>query len=211
MEIPEEAKKQMDVGPEHPYQKYYTLKADDVYVEAGAFLGRTGKIASDRKCSKIILIEPSPSNNSIIEEMIRIGKIHGDVCTLVKKAVWRERRGLGRFVEWTKYNAGNRLGANGGAEASDYPDRSVQIEIDTIDGILDDLGINKVDLLTCDVEGSEIDLIKGASKYLSEKRILNVALCCYHDPGFYQIAISILENYGYKDLKYDDGIVFGHI
>lgn len=211
MEIPEEAKKQIDVGPEHSYQKYYTLKAGDVYVEAGAFLGRTGRIAAQRGCSKIILIEPSPSNSSAIEEMIRIGKIKGtDDTFLIRKAIWREKR-RGMFVEWEPFNAGNRLGADGGIAASDYPDKSVEVDVDTIDGILEDLEIDKVDLLTCDVEGSEIDLIKGASKYLSEKRILNVALCCYHDPGYGNIAIEMLQKYEFKDLKYEDGIVFGHI
>ncbi len=236
MEISADVQRQIDAGPEHPYFKYYSLKEGDIYVEAGAFLGRSGRIATGRRCSKIVLIEPSPYHNAIIEERIRRGELYGDSegdnsegdnsegdkdggiwkdgIVLIKKAIYREKKtgdNIGRFIELSRFNSGNRLGDGTGGSGSGNDDKSIPMEADTIDNILNELKIDRVDLLTCDIEGNEIDLIKGADLSLRKGKIKNLALCCYHDPAFGRIAIEILEKYGYKDLKYEDGIVFGHL
>lgn len=40
----------------------------------------------------------------------------------------------------------------------------------TLDSVLNDLGVNQVDVLKIDVEGSEMGVLRGARKTLSERR-----------------------------------------
>ncbi len=58
--------------PEHNWEKHYHLKEGDIYVEVGAFWGRYGLRAINSKCSKVILIEPSPENITTIKNLLNI-------------------------------------------------------------------------------------------------------------------------------------------
>lgn len=189
--------------PDHEFEKYYNLKEGDVYLEAGAFYGRQAMIASKKGCSKIILIEPSPINIATIENLIKLGEIKNAI--LVKKAVSNERKVVrfnvsGPSCGHSLYHIGDNTNA-------------VNVEMDTIDNILTELGIEYVDLFACDVEGTEIDMVTGTDKYFTEKRIKNIALGAYHHPSFPPKILEMLTNKCYKDLIYDDhgGVVYGHI
>lgn len=190
-------------SPDHEFEKYYNLKEGDVYLEAGAFYGRQAMIASQKGCSKIILIEPSPINIATIENLIKLGEIKNVV--LVKKAVSNEKKVV-RF---------NVSGPSCG-HSLQYVDNNpnvVDVNMDTIDNILTELGIEYVDLFACDVEGAEVDMVIGTDKYFTEKRIRNIALGAYHHPSLHPKILEILENKGYKDLTYDNygGVIYGHV
>ena len=57
------------------------------------------------------------------------------------------------------------------------------IETDTItlDGLLSKLGINHVDLVKIDAEGSEIDILRGAKKLLANSGV-KIVIATYHTP-----------------------------
>lgn len=190
-------------GPEHEWERYYKLKPGDVFVEAGAFWGRYGIIASRKGCSKVILIEASPPNIATIENVVGVEDLKNVI--LVKKAITSEKKRV-KFVTWGN-PAGNRLSHG----HDDFPGDTVEVEGDTLDNILTDLGIDHVDLLASDCEGSEIDLVKGATKYLNEKKILHVAIGTYHAPGNHDAVTSMLEEKGFKGLKCEDGVTYGHL
>ena len=190
-------------GPEHEWERYYKLKPGDVFVEAGAFWGRYGIIASLKGCSKIILIEASPANIATIENVVAVDGLKNVI--LVKKAITSEKKKVG-FVTWGN-PAGNRLSHG----PDDFPGDTVEVEGDTLDNILTDLGVDCVDLLASDCEGAEIDLVKGAEKYLKEARIRHVAIGTYHAQGNHEAVASMLGERGFKGLKYEDGVTYGHL
>lgn len=190
-------------GPEHEWERYYQLKPGDVFVEAGAFWGRYGIIASRKGCSKIILIEPSPANVATIENIVAVEGLKNVI--LVRKAVISEKKKIG-FVTYGN-PAGHRLSHGIG----DFPKDTVEVEGDTLDNILGGLGIDHVDLLASDCEGEEVNLVKGAAKYLKENRIRHVAIGTYHAPGNHEAVASILGQYGFKGLKCEYGVTYGHI
>lgn len=188
-------------GPDHTFEKYYNLKEGDIYIEAGAFYGRQAMIATKKGCSKIILIEPSPVNIATIENLIKLGEIKNAI--LVKKAVSDEKKvvlfnvsgpSCGHSLSYTENNP-----------------NTIYVNMDTIDNILTELGIDHVDLFACDVEGAEVDMVIGTDRYFTEKRIKNIALGAYHHPSLHPKILKILENNGYKDLNYDNGIIYGHV
>jgi len=201
----------MNGAIEHAWEKYYTLKPGDVFVEAGPFWGRYAFPAQNQGCSKIILIEPSPVNVATIQNLINAKLLDKDKIILVLRAISDKKQTV------TFYNRGNSAGhglippETRGLTVSADDKNEILIEADNLDNILDKLGIDHVDLLASDCEDAEINLIKGAAKYLNEKRILNVAIATYHAAGNHEAVTSMLEERGFKGLKCEDGVTYGHL
>lgn len=200
---------------EHNWELHYDLKEGDIYVEAGAFWGRYGRKALPKigKSGHLILIEPSPENFRALELWVERDGLKNVI--LVNKAVSSQKGSL-PFVVFGN-PAGHRFAFPSDMVHPEYGECIVEVEVDTLDNILKTLGIDYVDLLACDVENAEVDLVKGCKEYLSQQRIRNVALGAYHTDCLEDstlrnpnIIIPILEAWGYNDLVYEEGIVFGH-
>lgn len=201
-----------DTGPpEHQWEGKYRLQPGDTFVEAGAFWGRYGLIASHRvgSAGRVILIEANPKSIGVIKDVVAHYKL-GNV-TVVHAAVWSSD-GSTYF-----YMAGNPA-SNRIADASllqNHPDECIQIKIFKLDTLLPRLGVETVDLLACDIEAAEVEMVKGSEKYFKEKRIKHVALAAYHKAGFPEQIMEILSGHGYEDLIYSysmpqyGGIVYG--
>lgn len=196
--------------PEHDWERWYKLREGDIYVEAGAFWGRYGRIASIKVGSKgkVILIEPSPMNIQTIKQVIESEGLRN--IMIVPKAVWSSS-GRTQFCIYGN-PAGHRIASS--ADITNFgEDNVIEVEMDTVDNILDELGITRVDLLAADVEGAEVEMIEGSEKYLRQKKILHVAVAAYHAEGgaLARPIMNILKQHGYKGVKYEKGIVFGYI
>ena len=180
-------------GPaEHDYLKHYLLQQGDIYVEGGANVGRTGFLAQAMG-AKAILIEPSPLNVLVIEKKIKELDLN---MTLVKKALSKEKR-VGFLV--MAGGKADRLGESG--------DRIVVVEIDTLPNILNELHISKVILFACDIEGQEVEVVKQLDPAVE----LHLAVACYHlgsEERVQNEIIDVLKAKGYKDIVYEDGLVF---
>jgi FkbM family methyltransferase len=187
-----------DQGPaEHDWLKYYLLKPGDVFVEAGAYLGKHGFLAENMG-ARAILIEPSPTSAAKIKELIKIKGL--TKVTVVPKAL-SNYKGPCYFTAYG--NAGDRL-------CSINEANKVTVEVDTLPNILQELQIQKVALFACDIEGAEVEV----TKTLDPTVIQNVALASYHLNNLQQVQtdiIDVLKTKGYKELTYEDGIVYGHI
>ncbi len=71
----------------------------------------------------------------------------------------------------------------------------------TVDGLMGDLDIEKIDLLLCDVQGAEVAMLHGASRALREGRVRFLVLSTHHhhisrDPLTHQRCMSILREAG---------------
>ena len=189
-------------NPEHNWEKHYQLKLGDVFVEAGAFWCRYGRIASRKvgQTGRAILIEPSPHNIEVIENVVREEGLAN--VTLIKKAVWSDK-GKKKFCVWGN-PAGYRLAIPSDEEV-------IEVEVDTIDNILDELNVPEVSLLAADVEGTEVQLVRSCERHLEDKKILNIAIGAYHNPLNPGEIINYLTSKGYCDIKYEDGVVFAHV
>ncbi len=195
---------------EHFWEKHHQLREGEIFMEIGAFCGRYGVVAYRRGCSQIILVEPSPLNIATMKQVFK-GENISDLSKIivVEKAV-SDYKGTKGFVQ-TMDPSGYRLQSH----EQDFPNDSVVVQVDTLDGILDALkayfGIDHVDLLGCDCENQEVNVIKYARRWLSEKRIRHVAIACYHQEGNAEQAMQILNEHGYKNVVCEGGdkIVFG--
>jgi FkbM family methyltransferase len=197
--------------PEHQWEGRYRLRPGDTFVEAGAFWGRYGLIASKRVGpeGKVVLIEGNPQNIDMIERVIKHYSLSN--VTLVKGIVW-SRDEYTKMCVW-----GNPAGSRRALDSDlvNYPDSIVDVRAYTLDALLPELGVQNVDLLACDVEGAEVEMVLGADRYLGEGRIRNVALAAYHQAGFPERIMGFLRERGFVDLFYSydlpqfGGIVYG--
>lgn len=187
---------------EHPWELKYEIKTGEVYVECGAYHARyTRKIISRLGANvDIILIEPSPINAAVIRAYIKRTELKNIV--LIEKAIGKEQK-LSSFVVGSEGFSGEHLGSSG--------NNTITVEVDTLDNMMADLGIDRIDLLAADIEGAEANLVEGAGHLLSEKKIRNVAIAAYHGPAMAPLVQKGLQKHGYTDLVYEGGTVYGHI
>jgi len=188
--------------PEHQFEGKYRLQPGDTFVEAGAFWGRYGLIASKRVGpeGKVVLIEGNPQNTDVIEGVIKHYSLSN--VTLVKGIVW-SRDEYTKMCVW-----GNPAGSRRAFDSDlvNYPDSIVDVRAYTLDALLPELGVQNVDLLACDVEGAEVEMVLGADRYLGEGRIRNVALAAYHQAGFPEQIMDFLRKRGFVDLFYSNDL-----
>lgn len=131
---------------------------------------------------------------------------------LIEGIVWSETEQTGLTIE------GNPAG--GRKETKHDVDRGfkvVQVQAWKLDDVLPTLNVDRIDLLCSDVEGAELEMVKGASDYFSQKKVRNVAIAAYHDSATRNELISLLNKYGYKDVIYNGnipqygGIIYAHL
>ena len=123
---------------------------EGVTVDIGANIGTFSLLAASHG-SKVYAVEPEPHNAIALNNNISINEI-------------------GNLVTHVPYGISNYKGTavitdeGGGATIKDDGSFGHEIEIMTLDNLFDLYHIDKVNVLKIDVEGSEVDIILGASK-----------------------------------------------
>jgi FkbM family methyltransferase len=173
---------------------YLKINDNETFVDVGANVGAYSlKIASDYKSKgiKVIAIEAHPANYKALCKNIDINKftnIHA-----INKAVsdhkgivtMYERKNLKRIIpEWYTIHetfSGHQLDKR----------YSIEVESDTLDAILDNY---KVDFIKIDIEGAEVEALKGATNTLDRLRKIIVEI---HENNFDKVK-HILEDHNFE-------------
>lgn len=85
----------------------------------------------------------------------------------------------------------------------------MKIKVDTMDNILKDLKIDKVDFITMDIEGAEIEALEGAKETLRNNDV-KLAIASYHKidgQPTYKTIIPMMEKIGFKSY-FENGISY---
>jgi FkbM family methyltransferase len=195
--------------PEHKWERHYSLSKGDIYVEAGAYLCRYGRLASRSVGDegRVILIEPEPTNISWIKKVVEEQGLTN--VTLIEKAVWSERE-IMDFVVNEPTPSGSRIARTNPEYYEGRGVKVVKVEVDTVDNILDGLGLDHVDLFVADVENAEVNMVKGMSRWLEAKKIHNISIAAYHryPDGNYAETSRMLEDKGYRVIEVWGGCVY---
>ena len=146
------------------------IRPGDVVFDVGGQLGVFTRIALTKGAAKVIVFEPEPTNIACIEKTFAREITSGQVV-VIKAAAWKEKGNL-RFE-------GNTLTFRLGAETD--MNGSIEVSAVTIDAIAQHPGINRVDFIKMDIEGSERYALAGAEKVL-KKYGPRLAIAAYHLP-----------------------------
>lgn len=175
------------------YQKYYKVKKGDIVVDAGAHIGlfavKTAKAIGDE--GMVIAIEPEANNLKFLEKNIRENEL-GNVA-IVRKGVWNKKDRLKFFIR-------NETGSHGFLNPDWDSCGSLEVEVDTLDNILTELGVKKVDFIKMDIEGAEIEAYHGMTETLNNNNS-RAAIAAYHKVDgkqTYKAIVRLLNTNEYK-------------
>src|SRR5437016_2950527 len=144
----------------------FQVAAGDVVVDVGAHIGRYALRAAT-KASKVIAVEPDPSNFTLLERNVRMNGFsnvvlvpHALSSVPGTRALWL----AGSGNTGTSSVDPDASRARGGARSPG----TVPVEALTLDELVESVGLTRIDWLKVDVEGHEIAVLQGRSE---ERRV----------------------------------------
>jgi len=159
----------IDIFIKQVYERFYKLKEGDIVVDVGANVGMfTVKAAlSVGDKGKVVSIEPIEENFELLKKNV---EFHNLVNVQIIRKALGSRRGKTTMLK-SLLSGTHQLK---GLKNPEFPIEEVDVEVDTLDNIVKELSINKIDLLKIDVEGAELEVLKGAEESLKITR--NIAM-----------------------------------
>lgn len=207
--------------------KWFMPKEGDVVIDVGSHIGLFSMVSSRRvgASGKVIAIEALTSNFKLLQENIRLNRLNNvlDVnCILYSKdmpfSVSRYQRilaagrrgGIGEQEREQKIQEEQML-----KSMSSNSSRKTMEQAMTMDTVLQQTAgsINPVNWIKIDVEGAELDVLKGATKTLAANQDIAI-LVEIHRSWLYEPILELLRKYGYKlqaEHRYGGEVVYAHI
>lgn len=142
------------------------MQPGGIYVDVGAYNGDTIERAIE-KCSDLDVIGIEPLKE-LYDEMVERFRNHHSIKA-VNKACWKEKS-IKTFYEYTERAKGLSTIQEIMTQlrSKSYTGIKYDVEVDTIDNILNEYGIDTVDYLKIDAEGAEAETLAGFTKYYPE-------------------------------------------
>jgi FkbM family methyltransferase len=173
------------------YGKHFSVTNESVIVDAGAHQGTFSILmANSAKNGCIVAIEPIERNLLFLKHNLIINEATN--VSVIPNGLWSSLK-LKTFYL-------NDSSAAHSAFAEDKVTHSLSVEVDTLDSILEKNKIKKVDFIKMNIEGAEIEALKGARKTLTANPV-ELAIDAHHvvnGKPTYAIVIPILQEFGFQ-------------
>lgn len=137
----------------------------DVVVDAGANIGITS-IWFSKFSKKVYAFEPEPKNLNLLKQNLDLNKVHNVITN---------KTALSDFQGKTSFNImkGHGHHSIGRVQTSKFL-RKIKVSVTTLDSFYKKKINKNIDLLKIDVEGYELEVIKGAEKLLKKNKIKRI-------------------------------------
>jgi FkbM family methyltransferase len=146
-----------DILVEQQMHEYGPLPAGGIILDCGAHIGLFTKQALQDGAAKVVAIEPDPTHLECLRrnfsDEIRAGRV-----TIYPEGVWNKRDVL---VLYNHAQPGASF-----VKDDDHADPGTRVPVTTIDTIVAELRLPRVDMIKMDIEGSERQAIRGARETL---------------------------------------------
>jgi FkbM family methyltransferase len=177
--------------------EHFTPKQGDIVVDIGAHIGRYTIIASKRVGinGKVVAIEAHPDNFEMLNRNIKLNRLTSVIS--LNYAVYSKETKIKLYVpgEESGYSVYNTIMSNrAGTE-----DKFVQVNANTLDYLLqlNQIREEQINWIKIDVEGAELEVLKGAQNVLSKSK--DIALLIeVHGPDNYKPVLNFLNLYNFK-------------
>lgn len=144
----------------------------EVVVDVGAQVGRYSIIASKlvEKEGKVIAVEPEPLNFKLLEENIKLHKAENviPVNSALSEAEGYIKLWLGKTPGWHSI-------LMTGSKAK-FTGNFINVRCMTLDNLLRQFGIQRIDWLKIDVEGAELMVLRGGFNALKNSENLKIIM-----------------------------------
>ncbi|MCF8034430.1 MAG: FkbM family methyltransferase [Desulfarculaceae bacterium] len=146
------------------------VRQGDVALDCGANVGVFVVEALDAGASKVIACEPEPHNLDCLQlnfsDEISAGRV-----IIFPKGLWHEKGTL-------EMAPGSSPAGGSFVKASDH---GIKLPVISIDDLVDELGLDRIDFIKMDIEGAERNAIRGGRNTIKKCRP-RMALSAYHLP-----------------------------
>jgi FkbM family methyltransferase len=136
-----------------PYMLHSTIKRGDVVLDVGANVGTDTKSALDAGAGLVVAIEPEPATLECLRRNLA-GEIRDKRVVIVPKGAWDKDDTLMLHVDNADAGGSSLIWQKNGA--------SVPVPLTTIDRMVQELNLQRVDLIKMDIEGAEKYALLGA-------------------------------------------------
>ena len=160
----------------------FSPKEGDVVVDVGAHIGRYALIGSKRvgPTGKVVAIEANPDNFNMLNRNVKLNQLT-NMLTL-NYAVFSEETKIKLYVTSDKLDPTiyNTILLN----RAIYKEKFVEVDANTLDNLLRQNGVKAEDVnwVKIDVEGAELEVLKGATNVLSRSKNITTfdrsSQCC---------------------------------
>ena len=144
----------------------------DVVLDCGANIGVTVQVALEAKARTIVAIEPAPENLECLRRNFA-AEIESGKVILVEKGVWDKDDTLTLNVDPHNSAADSVVMKPEGAEGT------VKVPLTTVDKIVAELKLDKVDYIKMDIEGAEPNALRGARDTIAKYKP-RLSIASYH-------------------------------
>ncbi len=146
-----------------------SVSEGDIVLDVGSHLGTFTRLALNRGAKLVVCFECVPTVLACFRKTFELEILEGRVV-VVASAVW-DTPGTLKFKQ-------DRENTGGGYVGVGY----LEVQAVTIDDVVAKLGLDRVDFIKMDIEGSERQALKGAEKTLASFAP-KMAICIYHKKG----------------------------
>jgi FkbM family methyltransferase len=167
------------------------IHAGDIVLDAGANVGVFTRKALGAGASKVIAIEPGPENLECLRRNFAAEIADGRVV-IYPKGVWDKDDVLKLSVDPASSARDSFVRP---IENAQY----VEAPLTTIDELVAELGLPRVDFIKMDIEGAEKKAVVGAANTIAKYRP-RMALCIYHVQGDETMVPKLVHN-AFADYK----------
>jgi len=180
--------------------KMDTIKKGMCVVDVGANIGAYSVLAAEKvgESGKVVSVEPESTNYQRLVENIELNNF---LNVIPKNIALADYIGSGRL-----FLHSSSLDHSLVFKESDSS--FLEIPVMTLDGLLEEIGLENIDLLKIDAEGAEISVLKGAKRTLADNPNLKMIIAA-GEHSFSEIGqvLSFLKDCGFQARVMGDGIV----
>ena len=191
-------------GHEDELLPHFKSDSGDIVVDVGSHIGHHTLIAAKRvgPKGKVIAIEADPKNFEILNKNIELNKLNDNVVTMNNAASSKEEK-IKLFTP--EKDAGQTIFNTIISTRVTHNEKFIEVNANTLDNLLNENGISvkEVNWIKIDVEGAELEVLKGAHNILSKSKDISL-LIEIHSSDLYQSIIKFLEIYNFK-IEFEKG------
>ena len=181
-------------------EQFHPLEGD-IVVDVGAHIGKYTIIASKRvgTTGKVIAIEAHPGNYEILNSNIKLNRLTNVIS--LNYAVYSKETIIKLFLpdEKSNHTIYNTLIQTRAKDEEKF----VEVNADTLDNLLQRNGISnaEVNWLKIDVEGAELEVLKGAQAIISNSKRVALLIEVHNieqGKNLYMPIMDLLQKYNFK-------------
>ncbi|HET8546470.1 MAG TPA: FkbM family methyltransferase, partial [Bryobacteraceae bacterium] len=137
------------------HQIYGDVRAGSIVLDCGAHIGLFAREALSRGAARVVAIEPAAENLECLRRNLAPELLAGRVV-IYPKGVWETETVL-RFHKVEGNSGGDSFVIDNG------PGGSVEVPVTTIDKLVSELRLDRVDFIKMDIKGAEREALRGAT------------------------------------------------